>query len=259
MTCRHPVPCAQLVNGERLGRRSSMVKLVENTLETLPVVQRPRCRWWIEPHAADDRSPACRHHHGSGRRRRQCCEPLLMGGGGVDGAIHRAAGAADLSVACAALGGCDPGDAKATQGFRLPARFIIHTVGPVWYGGDRGEEEVLASCYRRCVEVATGSRSRRWRFRPYPPGVWLPGSARGLHSSRDPALDRDLRPTDSARGIRPTRATKLRSCPRQLSAGDKIRTHSDHLVRAARVRTGSSSRDEETCQVLRRLRAPFSA
>ena len=80
----------------------------------------------------------------------------LMGGGGVDGAIHRAAGAADLSVACAALGGCDPGDAKATQGFRLPARFIIHTVGPVWYGGDRGEEEVLASCYRRCVEVADG-------------------------------------------------------------------------------------------------------
>ena len=78
----------------------------------------------------------------------------LMGGGGVDGAIHRAAGATDLSAACAVLGGCAPGDAKATPGFRLPASFIIHTVGPVWHGGGHGEADVLASCYRRSIEVA---------------------------------------------------------------------------------------------------------
>jgi O-acetyl-ADP-ribose deacetylase len=78
----------------------------------------------------------------------------LAGGGGVDGAIHRAAGHADLHDACKALGGCDPGDAKATPGFALPARWIIHTVGPVWRGGGGNEREVLSSCYRRCIAVA---------------------------------------------------------------------------------------------------------
>jgi len=77
----------------------------------------------------------------------------LVAGGGVNGAIHRAAGAAVLSAACAVLGGCDPGDAKATLGFHLPASFIIHTVGPVWQGGGHGEAAVLASCYRRAIEV----------------------------------------------------------------------------------------------------------
>ena len=85
----------------------------------------------------------------------------LAGGGGVDGAIHRAAGWDELQDACRALGGCEPGQAKATPGFALPARWIIHAVGPVWHGGGSGEEAVLAGCYRAALAVADdlGARS----------------------------------------------------------------------------------------------------
>jgi len=89
--------------------------------------------------------------------------PTLLGGGGVDGAIHRAGGPAILEE-CRALNGCEPGDAKATGAGDLPARHVIHAVGPVWHGGDRGEPEQLASVHRRAIELAEALGARSVAF-----------------------------------------------------------------------------------------------
>jgi O-acetyl-ADP-ribose deacetylase (regulator of RNase III) len=87
----------------------------------------------------------------------------LLGGGGVDGAIHRAAGP-ELLAECRALGGCRSGEAKLTQGHRLPAHFVIHTVGPVWTGGKRSEPQILANCYRNSLQLAVKNRIKTIAF-----------------------------------------------------------------------------------------------
>ena len=104
----------------------------------------------------------------------------LLGGGGVDGAIHRAAGP-HLLAECETLGGCDTGSAKITRGYRLKARHVIHAVGPVWSGGHKGEEELLASCYRTALSLAAGHRLASIAFPAISTGIYRFPPERAAH------------------------------------------------------------------------------
>jgi len=95
----------------------------------------------------------------------------LLGGGGVDGAIHRAAGP-ELLAACRKFNGCATGDAKATPGFKLPAKWVFHAVGPVWHGGAHNEDELLAGCYRRCMQLASEHDVRSIAFPAISTGIY---------------------------------------------------------------------------------------
>ena len=125
----------------------------------------------------------------------------LLGGGGVDGAIHRAGGP-EILAECRRLGGCETGDAKATTAGRLPARYVVHAVGPVWRGGGEGEDELLASCHRRSLEVAADLGCRTLAFPAISTGVYrFPVDRAARIALRTTAAELARRPEDPARHL----------------------------------------------------------
>lgn len=142
----------------------------------------------------------------------------LLGGGGVDGAIHRAAGP-DLLAECRTLGGCETGDAKITKGYRLLARHVIHAVGPVWNGGGRGEDELLASCYARAIELCQANNLA---------SVAFPAISTGIYRfPADRAADIAVRTTAEALPSSPSLSRVIFCCFSQ----DSARLHEQALTR----------------------------
>lgn len=142
----------------------------------------------------------------------------LLGGGGVDGAIHAAAGP-ELLAECRTLGGCPTGDARITLGYRLPARHVIHAVGPIWHGGNRGEADALRSCYRRALELCQANQLKSVAFSAISTGVY--------HFPADLAAEIAVRATIDALPMAPSVTHVIFCCFSQRSAA----LHADVLAR----------------------------